>query len=152
MNKAGDSEDVQSLRTQLALAAGAGALSVTAKAGSETPWMLKDVKHDAQHGARALERHELGWRPPPSRHAALVDATSGAEPPKSMNRPVIDRHCITDVQQQAPAALEPLVVQVQKPVASAPAAAGGGSAGGSAGGDGARGCDGARDADGGGGT
>ena len=108
----GGEEDtaVRALRTQLALAAGAGSLSVSAKLGAETPWVLSDVKHDPQRGARALERHELGWQPPPSRHAALVDALSGAEPAKSMNRPVIDRHSITDVQQEVPTALPTVVV------------------------------------------
>ena len=105
-----DDTALRALRTQLALAADAGSLSVSATRGAETPWVLSDVKHDPQRGARALERHELGWRPPPSRHAALVDAVSGAEPAKSMNRPVIDRHSITDVQQEVPTALPTVVV------------------------------------------
>ena len=105
-----DDTALRALRTQLTLAADAGSLSVSTKRGAETPWVLSDVKHDPQRGARALERHELGWRPPPSRHAALVDALSGAEPAKSMNRPVIDRHSITDVQQEVPTALPTVVV------------------------------------------
>ena len=66
----GGEEDtaVRALRTQLALAAGAGSLSVSAKLGAETPWVLSDVKHDPQRGARALKinLHLMIFTPPKS--------------------------------------------------------------------------------------